>query len=74
MGNTVVEEAYMTEIQSRRIVERTANDEVGQLSDGDEIMVKDGERIRQAVGLGWKRCLRRRRMRATNLNENISRL
>ena len=35
VGNTVVEEAYMTEIQLRRIVERTAKDEVGQLSDGD---------------------------------------
>ncbi len=56
VGNTVVEEAYMTEIQLRRIVERTAKDEVGQLSDGDEIMVKDGERIsnfsKQAMGLG----------------------
>jgi len=54
VGNTVVEEAYMTEIQLRRIVERTAKDEVGQLSDGDEIMVKDGERIskfsKQAMG------------------------
>jgi hypothetical protein len=56
VGNTVVEEAYMTEIQLRRIVERTAKDEVGQLSDGDEIMVKDGEKIskfsKQAMGLG----------------------
>ncbi len=57
LGNTVVEEAYyMTEIQLRRVVERTAKDEVGQLSDGDEIMVKDGERIskfsKQDMGLG----------------------
>ncbi len=37
-GNTVVEEAYMTEIQLRRIVECTAKDEVGQLSDGDEYL------------------------------------
>ena len=56
VGNTVVEEAYMTEIQLRRIVERTAKDEVNQLSDGDETMIKDGERIskfsKQAMGLG----------------------
>ncbi len=56
VGNTVVEEEYMTEIQLRRIVERTAKDEVGQLSDGDEIMIKDGEKISkfsmQAMGLG----------------------
>jgi hypothetical protein len=56
VGNTVVEEAYMTEIQLRRIVERTAKDEINQLSDGDETMIKDGERISkfstQAVGLG----------------------
>ncbi len=56
VGNTVVEEVYMTEIQLRRIVERTTKDEIGQLSDGDEIMFKDGERIskfsKKAMGLG----------------------
>ncbi len=52
----MVEEAYVTEIQLRRIVERTAKDEINQLSDGDETMIKDGERIsklsKQAMGLG----------------------
>jgi hypothetical protein len=56
IGSTMVEEAYMTEIQLRRIVERTAKEEAGQLSDGDEVMVKDGVRIskfsKQAMGLG----------------------
>jgi hypothetical protein len=77
-GNTVVEEAYMTEIQLRSIVERTAKDEVGQLSDGDEIMVKDGERIskfsKQAMGLGKDVYAEEGCAPLVLLKENISRL
>ncbi len=55
-GNTIIEEAYMTEIQLGRIVERTSTGEDNQLSDGDETMIKDGIKIskfsKQAMGLG----------------------
>jgi hypothetical protein len=44
-GSTVMKEAYMTEIQLKRIVDRTNHAEGKQLSDGDEIMVKDGVTI-----------------------------
>ncbi len=44
-GTTVIEEAYMTEIQLRRIVDRTAQEPSEQQSDGDERMVNDGEDI-----------------------------
>ncbi len=74
VGNTVVEEAYMTEIQLRRIVERTAKDEVGQLSDGDEIGRGKNQQVLQAGHGPWKGCLRRRRNRTTYIKENISRL
>jgi hypothetical protein len=55
-GSTVMEEAYMTEIQLKRIVDRTNQEEGKRLSDGDEIMVKDGVSIskfsKEAMGLG----------------------
>ncbi len=55
-GSTVMEEAYMTEIQLKRIVDRTSQEEGKQLSDGDEIMVKNGVNIskfsKEAMGLG----------------------
>ena len=56
-GSTVVEEAYMTEIQLKRILaDRTNREEGKQLSDGDEVMVKDGVTIskfsKEAMGLG----------------------
>ncbi len=55
-GTTVIEEAYMTEIQLRRIVDRTAQEASEQQSDGDERMVKDGEDIskfsKEAMTLG----------------------
>ncbi len=55
-GSTVIEEAYMTEIQLRRIVDRTAQEASEQQSDGDERMVKDGEDIskfsKEAMTLG----------------------
>ncbi len=44
-GTTVLEEAYMTEIQLRRILDRTGSDTGDQQSDGDERMTKDGEDI-----------------------------
>ena len=44
-GTTVIEEAYMTEIQLRRIIDRTSSDTGDQQSDGDERMIKDGEDI-----------------------------
>lgn len=54
--STVMEEAYMTEIQLKRIVDRTNHEEGKQISDGDEIMVKDGVTIskfsKEAMGLG----------------------
>ncbi len=64
-GTTIIEEAYMTEIQLRRIVDRTALEAGEQQSDGDERMVKDGDNIskfsKEAITLGddargW--CLR----------------
>jgi hypothetical protein len=57
-GGTVLEEAYMTEIQLKRIVDRTNQEQANQLSDGDEIeiMIKDGVSIskfsKEAMGLG----------------------
>ncbi len=55
-GTTVIEEVYMTEIQLRRIVVRTAQEASEQQSDGDETMVKDGENIskfsKEAMTLG----------------------
>jgi hypothetical protein len=50
------EEAYMTEIQLRRIVDRNAMEGSDQQSDGDERMTKDGENIskfsKEAMTLG----------------------
>ena len=55
-GGSFIEEAYMTEIQLRRIVDRTNQAEGSQLSDGDELMVKNGVSIskfsKEAMGLG----------------------
>jgi hypothetical protein len=55
-GSTIMEEAYMTEIQLRRTVDRTNQEEGKQLSDGDEIMTKDDVKIskfsEEAMGLG----------------------
>jgi hypothetical protein len=55
-GTTVIEEAYMAEIQLRRIVERNAEEGSEQQSDGDERMTKDGENIskfwKEAMTLG----------------------
>ena len=55
-GGSVIEEAYMTEIQLRRIVDRTNQAEGKQLSDGDELMIKNGVSIskfsKEAMGLG----------------------
>ncbi len=55
-GTTVIEEAYMTEIQLRRIVDRTAQEASEQQSDGDERIVKDGDDIskfsKEAMTLG----------------------
>jgi hypothetical protein len=44
-GTTVIEEAYMTEIQLRRIIDRTSSDTGDQQSDGDERITKDGKDI-----------------------------
>ena len=41
-GSTILEEAYMTEIQLKRIVDRTNQEQGNQLSDGDEIMIMRG--------------------------------
>jgi hypothetical protein len=55
-GSTIMEEAYMKEIQFRRIVDRTSQEEGKQLSDGDEVMIKDGVTIskfsKETMGLG----------------------
>ena len=55
-GTSIIEEAYMTEIQLRRIVDRTAQEASEQQSDGDERMVKEGEDIskfsKEAMTLG----------------------
>ncbi len=52
----VMEEAYMTEIQLRRIVDRNAMEGSDQQSNGDERMTKDGENIskfsKEAMTLG----------------------
>jgi hypothetical protein len=51
-----MEQAYMTEIQLRRIVDRNAQEGIDQQSDGDERMNKDGESIskfsKEAMTLG----------------------
>ena len=52
-GSTIMEEAYMTEIQLRRIVDRTNQEEGKQLSDGDEIMTKDGKTISKFSKRPW---------------------
>ncbi len=60
-GTTIIEEAHMTEIQLRRIVDRTAQEAGEQQSDSDERMVKDGENIstfskeasKEAITLGY---------------------
>jgi hypothetical protein len=41
----VIEEVYMTEIQLRRIVDRTSKEQQAHQSDGDETMTKNGETI-----------------------------
>jgi hypothetical protein len=55
-GSIIMEEAYITEIQLRRIVNRTSQEEGKQLSDGDEVMTKDDVTIskfsKEAMGLG----------------------
>ena len=52
----IMEQAYMTEIQLRRIVDRNAQEGIDQQSDGDERMNKDGESIskfsKEAMTLG----------------------
>jgi hypothetical protein len=51
-----MEEACMTEIRLKRIVDRTNQEQGYQLSDGDEIMIKDGVSIsefsKETMGLG----------------------
>ncbi len=44
-ADLVVEEVYMTEIQLRRIVDRTAKEQQSQQSDEDETMTKNGKTI-----------------------------
>ena len=55
-SNVVVEEVYMTEIQLRRIVDRTAKEQQAHQSDGDETMTKDGKMIskfsKEAMNIG----------------------
>ncbi len=55
-GTSIIEEAYKTEIQLRRIVDRTSQEASEQQSDGDERMVKDGEDVskfsKEAMTLG----------------------
>jgi hypothetical protein len=55
-GSSIMEEAYMTEIRLKRIVDRPNQEQGNQLSDGDEIMIKDGVGIsefsKEAIGLG----------------------
>ncbi len=52
----LVEEVYMTEIQLRRIVDRTAKEQQSQQSDGDETMTKNGKTIsifsKEAMNIG----------------------
>ncbi len=55
-GTTVLEEAYMPEIQLRKILDRTGSDMEDQQPDGDERMTKGGEDIskfsKEAMTLG----------------------
>ncbi len=55
-SNVMVEEVYMTEIQLRRIVDRTAKEQQAHPSDGDETMTKDGKTIskfsKEAMNIG----------------------
>jgi hypothetical protein len=55
-ADLVVEEVYMTEIQLRRIVDRTTKDQQLQQSDGDETMTKNGKTIskfsKEAMNIG----------------------
>jgi len=54
--NLVIEEVYMTEIQLRRIVDRTAKEQQAHQSDGDETMTKNGKTIskfsKEAMNIG----------------------
>jgi hypothetical protein len=43
--DVIIEEVYMTEIQLRRIVDRTAKEQQAHQSDGDETMTKDEKTI-----------------------------
>jgi hypothetical protein len=49
----VVEEVYMTEIQLRRIVDRTSKEQQAHQSDGDETMTKNGKTISQGSHEHW---------------------
>ena len=73
-GTTIIEEAYMTEIQLRRIVERTAQEAGDQQSDGDERMDKDGENIskfsKEAMTLGGGR-IRYKQQCSNHIEESI---
>ncbi len=55
-ADLVVDEVYMTEIQLRRIVDRTAKEQQSQQSDGDETMTKNGKTIsnfsKEAMNIG----------------------
>jgi hypothetical protein len=69
-GSTIMEEAYMTEIQLRRIVDRTNQEEGKQLSDGDEIMTKDGKTISNSPKRPWaweRMSTRRKAQRPSSL-------
>ncbi len=52
----IIEEVYMTEIQLRRIVDRTAKEQQAHQSDGDERMTKNGQTIskfsKEAMNIG----------------------
>ncbi len=52
----IIEEVYMTEIQLRRIVDRTAKEQQAHQSDGDETMTKNGQTIskfsKEAMNIG----------------------
>ncbi len=56
-----MEEVYMAEIRLKRIVDRTNQEQGNQLSDGDEIMIKDGVGIsefsKEAMGLEKKKFM-----------------
>jgi hypothetical protein len=55
-ADLVVGEVYMTEIQLRRIVDRTAKEQQSQQSNGDETMTKNGKSIskfsKEAMNIG----------------------